>query len=220
MRRIGRMPRSLYLHRQSGRMEKEQRRREPFIMKIVPIGVSARHIHLSNEAIAALFGEGYTLTPMKDLSQPGQYAAQETVAVIGPKGRFDKVRILGPARSLTQLEISRTDAYALGVDPPVRESGNIAGTPGIRVVGPAGEYEMKEGVIVAARHIHFHTEEAARWGIRDKQLLRVRVGGERGLIFEQVIARVSDQFALDMHIDTDEANAAGVKSGDTAEILD
>jgi putative phosphotransacetylase len=189
-------------------------------MKLVPVGVSARHIHLSNEAIRALFGDGYSLTPLKDLSQPGQYAAQETVAVIGPKGRFDKVRILGPARSLTQLEISRTDAYALGIDPPVRESGNIAGTPGILVVGPAGEYEMQEGVIVAARHIHFHTEDAAKWGIRDKQLLKVRIGGERGLIFDRVIARVSHQYALDMHIDTDEANAAGVKTGDMAEIVD
>ncbi|MEK8130147.1 phosphate propanoyltransferase [Paenibacillus filicis] len=188
-------------------------------MKQVPVGVSARHIHLSAEHIGLLFGAGYELKVMKDLSQPGQYAAEETVVVVGPKGRFDKVRILGPARPKSQLEVSRTDAFALGLKPPVRESGNIDGTPGIRVIGPAGEVELEEGVIVAARHIHFHTDDAAKWGIADKQLLTVRVEGERPLIFEQVVARVSEQFALDMHIDTDEANAAGVKTGDTATIL-
>jgi putative phosphotransacetylase len=189
-------------------------------MKKVPVGVSARHIHLSQEHIEILFGKGYELKVLKDLSQPGQYAAEETVAVVGPKGRFDKVRILGPARSKTQLEISRTDSYALGIPAPVRESGDIAGTPGVKIIGPAGEIEIEEGVIVAARHIHFHTEDAKKWGIEDKQKLRVRVIGERPLIFEDVIARVSDQFALDMHIDTDEANAAGVKNGGEAIILD
>ncbi|SCW42067.1 putative phosphotransacetylase [Paenibacillus tianmuensis] len=188
-------------------------------MKQVPIGVSARHIHLSKEDIALLFGAGYELKEMKALSQPGQYAAEETVAVVGPKGRFDKVRILGPARSKSQLEISRTDAFALGVNPPVRESGHIDGTPGIKVIGPAGEVELEAGVIVAARHIHFHTDDAAKWGIADKQELTVRVEGERGVTFEHVIARVSDQFALDMHIDTDEANAAGIKTGDVGVIL-
>lgn len=188
--------------------------------KRVPIGVSARHIHLSAEHIQILFGPGYELTPIKALSQPGQFAAAETVAVEGPKGRFDKVRILGPARRLSQLEISRTDTYTLGIDAPVRESGDIAGTPGVKVIGPAGEVQLEEGVIVALRHIHFAPEDAARWGIRDKQMLRVRVGGERAVVFEQVLARVSDKFALDMHIDTDEANAAGVKTGDVGEILD
>jgi putative phosphotransacetylase len=189
-------------------------------MKQVPIGVSARHIHLSKEHIAALFGEGAELTVLKPLSQPGQFAANETVEVIGPKGGFPKVRILGPARPKTQLEISRTDAIALGLNPPVRESGDIEGSPGITIVGPKGRVTVEEGVIIAARHIHFHTSDAEKWGIRDKDRLRVRVGGERGLIFENVIARVSDQFALDMHIDTDEANAAGVKTGDIGEILD
>ena len=189
-------------------------------MKQVPIGVSARHIHLSKEHIAALFGEGAELTVLKPLSQPGQFAANETVEVIGPKGGFPKVRILGPARPKTQLEISRTDAIALGLNPPVRESGDIEGSPGITIVGPKGRVTVEEGVIIAARHIHFHTSDAEKWGIRDKDRLRVRVGGERGLIFENVIARVSDQFALDMHIDTDEANAAGVKTGDVGEILD
>lgn len=188
--------------------------------KQIPIGVSARHIHLSPEHIEILFGDGYSLTEMKPLSQPGQFAANETVKVAGPRGSFDKVRILGPARGRTQLEISRTDAFALGVQPPVRESGQIAGTPGIRIEGPTGAVDLDEGVIVAARHIHFHTEDAKRWGIEDKQRLKVKVGGERGLVFEHVIARVSDQYALDMHIDTDEANAAGVQTGQFAEIVE
>jgi putative phosphotransacetylase len=189
-------------------------------MKVVPVGVSARHIHLSPEHTEALFGAGYKLKVWKELSQPGQYAAEETVEVIGAKGKLFKVRIIGPARGKTQLEISRTDALLLGVNPPVRESGNIDGTPGIRIAGPAGHVDLVEGVIVAARHIHFHTSDANNWGIADKQLLRVKMNGERPLIFENVIARVSDQFALNMHIDTDEANAAGVKTGDTAIILD
>lgn len=185
----------------------------------VPIGVSARHIHLSNAHIELLFGQGYELTVMKELSQPGQFAANETVAVVGPKGQFAKVRILGPARDLTQLEVSRTDAFALGVHPPVRESGNIAGSAGIKIIGPAGEVEIEEGVIVAARHIHFHTSDAAQMGIANKEVLRVQLHGERPLTFDDVIARVHDTYALDFHIDTDEANAAGVKTGDLATIL-
>ncbi|MNW52979.1 Phosphate propanoyltransferase [compost metagenome] len=188
--------------------------------KTVPVGVSARHIHLTQEHIEALFGKGYQLTEFKPLSQPGQFAANETVAVIGSKGQFDKVRILGPARPASQLEISRTDSFAIGVKAPVRESGKIDGTPGITLKGPAGEVELQEGVIVAARHIHFHTSDAEKWGIKDKDLLKVRLGGERGLVLENVIARVSDNFALDMHIDTDEANAAGANNGDTAEIVE
>lgn len=190
------------------------------IHKEVPIGVSARHIHLSEEHVELLFGKGYTLTEMKPLSQPGQYAANETVAVVGPKGTFAKVRILGPTRKRTQLEVSRTDAFTLGVNPPVRESGDIAGSSGITLQGPAGEVKIEEGVIVAARHIHFHTSDAEQMGITDKQALRVRFNGERGVVFENVIARVHEQYALDMHIDTDEANAAGVKNGDTAVIID
>lgn len=188
-------------------------------MPMIPIGVSARHIHLSQADVVALFGEGYELSNFKDLSQPGQFAAQETVAIVGPKGQFDKVRILGPIRPQTQIEVSRTDAFTLGIHPPVRESGNIEGTPGLRVIGPHGEVTLEQGVIVAARHIHLHTSDAKQWGIQDKQLLRVHMRGERPLVFEDVIARVSDQFALDMHIDTDEGNAAGVKTGDKAELL-
>ncbi|WP_438432523.1 phosphate propanoyltransferase [Gorillibacterium sp. sgz500922] len=188
-------------------------------MKQVPVGVSARHIHVTQQDLETLFGPGAELHVMKDLSQPGQFAAEEQVAVIGPKGKFEKVRILGPVRKATQLEISRTDSFAIGVKAPVRESGDIAGTPGIKIVGPAGEVELTEGAIVAARHIHFHTSDAEKWGIQDKQLLTVRVNTERPLVFENVIARVSDSFALDFHIDTDEANAAGAKTGDLAEII-
>jgi putative phosphotransacetylase len=185
----------------------------------VSIGVSARHIHLAPEHIHMLFGEGYTLKELKPLSQPGQFAAEETVAVVGPKGRFEKVRILGPARGSTQLEISRTDAFTLGMDAPVRLSGSIEGTPGLRIVGPQGEVTIDKGVIVAGRHIHLHTEDAARMNIQDKQIVSVKTEGERGVIFTNVVCRVSDTFALDMHIDTDEANGAGVRNGDKGTIL-
>ncbi|SDW25540.1 phosphate propanoyltransferase [Paenibacillus sp. CF384] len=187
--------------------------------KMVPVGVSARHIHLSQEHVEILFGQGAELSVFKPLSQPGQYAANETVEVVGPKGSFGKVRILGPVRKRTQLEVSRTDAFTLGIKPPVRESGDIAGSAGITIKGPAGEVTIEEGVIVAARHIHFHTSDAERFGIADKQRLTVRLQGERGLVLENVIARVSPEFALDMHIDTDEANAAGASTGDQAEII-
>jgi len=188
--------------------------------KKVPVGVSARHVHLTQEHVERLFGPGAKLTEMKPLSQPGQFAANETVAIYGPKGSFPKVRILGPTRKATQVEVSRTDALALGLNPPVRESGDIAGTPGLRLVGPAGEVTIEQGVIVAARHIHFHPSDAQKFGVADKQRLKVRVGGERGVVFENVIARVSDQFALDMHIDTDEGNAAGVSTGDVGVIVE
>jgi putative phosphotransacetylase len=189
-------------------------------MKKVHIGVSARHIHLSQAHIEILFGQGYALHEFKALSQPDQFAAEEVVSVQGPKGRMDKIRILGPARGETQLEISRTDSFALGLNPPLRQSGDIAGTPGIKVMGPAGEVELQQGVIVAARHIHFHTSDALAWGIEDKQMLSVKLNGERPLILENVLARVSNQFALDLHIDTDEANAAGVRTDEYAEIID
>jgi putative phosphotransacetylase len=189
-------------------------------IKRVPVGVSARHIHLTQDHVEILFGAGATLTEFKPLSQPGQFAANETVALFGPKGSFPKVRILGPVRKATQLEVSRTDAFALGLQAPLRESGNIEGSPGIRIVGPNGEVTVDKGVIVAARHIHFHTSDAVRWGVADKQMLKVRIGGDRGVVFEQVLARVSDQFALDMHIDTDEGNAANVGTGDFGEIVE
>ncbi len=190
-----------------------------YVMKQVPIGVSARHIHLSQEHVAQLFGENYQLTPFKELSQTGQFAANEVVTIKGPKNLIKKVRILGPARGNTQIEISRTDAFTLGIQAPLRQSGNIKGTPGATIIGPFGEVIIQEGVIIAARHIHFHTQDAKKWDILDQQQLKVRLTGERPLVFEDVLARVSDQFILDMHIDTDEGNAAGVKTGDFAEII-
>lgn len=185
----------------------------------VPIGISARHVHLCQADLEKLFGPGYTLTPTKPLSQPGQFACAETVEVHGPKGSFPKVRILGPVRRRTQIEIARSDAFVLGLDPPVRDSGELDGTPGVRLVGPAGEVELAQGVIVAQRHLHLQTAEAEQLGLKDKDLIRVRIDGVRALIFENVLVRVGPQYAMDLHLDTDEANAAGAKNGDLATIL-
>ncbi|KGG80439.1 propanediol utilization protein [Caloranaerobacter azorensis H53214] len=187
--------------------------------KELPIALSNRHVHLSKEHIDKLFGEGYELTKMKDLSQPGQFAAEEKIDVVGPKGTLKGVRVLGPARGSTQVEISLTDGFKLGVVPPVRNSGDLAGSPGVKLVGPKGEVELKEGVIAAARHIHMHTDDAKEFGVKDKDIVKVRVRGQRGLIFENVLVRVSPNYALEMHVDVDEGNAAGVKNGDMVELI-
>ncbi|QIB26723.1 phosphate propanoyltransferase [Caloranaerobacter azorensis] len=187
--------------------------------KELPIALSNRHVHLSKEHIEKLFGEGYELTKMKDLSQPGQFAAEEKIDVVGPKGTLKGVRVLGPARGSTQVEISLTDGFKLGVVPPVRNSGDLAGSPGVKLVGPKGEVELKEGVIAAARHIHMHTDDAKEFGVKDKDIVKVRVRGQRGLIFENVLVRVSPNYALEMHVDVDEGNAAGVKNGDMVELI-
>lgn len=187
--------------------------------KIVPINISARHIHLSQAHVEALFGPGYQLTKLKDLGQPGQFACNETVAVSGPKGSFPKVRVLGPARGDTQLEIALSDARVMGVDAPVRLSGNIEGTPGMTIKGPAGEITVDKGVIAAARHIHMTPEDAANFGVTNGQLVRVRTTGVRPLTFDDVVVRVSPTFALEMHVDTDEGNAAGIKDGAPGEIV-
>lgn len=192
---------------------------QPQQKREVVCNVSARHIHLSQPHVEALFGEGYQLTVMKDLQQPGQYAANEQVAVIGPKGTFPKVRVLGPARGDTQLEISATDARTLGVQPVVRMSGKIEGTPGFIIEGPKGRVTVDKGVIVAARHIHATPADAERLGVKDGQVVRVRKTGTRALTFDDVVFRVNPNFALEMHIDTDEANAAQVKDGDMLEII-
>ena len=184
----------------------------------VPVGVSNKHVHVSREDLDILFGEGYELTVMKDLSQPGQYAAEERVEVVGKKGTM-VMRILGPTRKRTQVEISRSDSFGLGVEAVLRESGNTDGTPGILLRGPKGEVEIKDGVIVAARHIHFHTDDAEKFGIKNKDLVKVRAGGPRGVVFEEVICRVDPSYALDMHIDMDEANAAAINNGDLVEVI-
>ncbi len=185
----------------------------------ISVGVSNRHIHVSRGDLDILFGEGYKLRKFKDLSQPGQYAAEDMVTLVGPSGVKTKVRILGPERSKTQVEISMTDGFELGLKPPVRDSGELAGTPGISVVGPGGSVTIKEGVICAWRHIHMTPEDAAKFGLSDKQYVKVKTFGDRGLIFDRVLVRVNSQYSLEMHIDTDEANAGFIKNGDQVEIL-
>lgn len=185
----------------------------------IPIGVSNRHIHLKKEHVAQLFGENYELKVKKELSQPGEFAAEETVTIKTEKSEIAKVRILGPIRSVTQLEISKTDAFHLGINPPIRPSGKIEGTPGIKIIGPNGEITVEEGVIIAERHIHMTPTDAKTYEVEDGQYVRVKVEGERALEFHKVLIRVKDTYALDMHIDTDEANAAGLKTGDTGVLL-
>jgi acetate kinase len=175
----------------------------------IPIAISARHIHLTQEVVEQLFGAGYKLTERAPLSQPGQFAANETVTVVGPKNQLERVRILGPCRTLNQLEVSRTDEFFIGIDAPVRASGKVENTPGVKIVGPAGEVTLKEGVICAWRHIHMTPADAELFGVVDGDIVEVDVNnGERPLTFGNVLIRVSPSFKLEMHIDTDEANAA------------
>ena len=183
------------------------------------VETSARHVHLSEADFKVLFGENATLTKKKDLSQPGQYACEEKVDLVGPKGTIKGVRVLGPARPATQVEISLADGFALGVKAPIKESGDIAGTPGIKLVGPAGEVELAEGVIVASRHIHMSLEDAERFGVTDKQIVKVRTFGPRAVVFEKVLVRANKNFALEMHVDVEEGNAAGVRNGDEVELI-
>ena len=172
-------------------------------MKEILVETSARHIHLTQEAVDVLFGKGYALTNKKDLSQPGQFACEEKVTLVGPKGEL-KVSILGPTRPADQVELSFTDARTLGLKVvPVKESGDVAGTPGLKLVGPAGEVDMAEGTIVAKRHIHMTPADAECFGVADKQIVKVKLNTARPLIFDDVVVRVSPKFALAMHIDTD-----------------
>lgn len=187
--------------------------------KKLPVGLSNRHIHVSQKDLDILFGEGYELTKFKDLSQPGQYACEEKVDVVGPKGTLKGVRILGPVRSNTQFELSVSDAFALGVKPIVRNSGDIVDTPGAKLVGPKGEVEISQGIIVAARHIHMHTSDAEKFGVADNDIVNVRVKGPRGLTFENVLVRAHKDFALEMHVDIEEGNACGLRNGDLVELI-
>jgi acetate kinase len=186
----------------------EAQKQQPFLVE-----VSAHHIHLTQEHVEALFGKGHQLTKHSDLSQPGQYACKEQLAIVGPKGRIERVRVLGPARTYTQIEIAMTEQFKLGVHPPIRESGDIAGTPGCTLEGAAGSVTLDRGIICALRHIHMTPADALRYGVRDKSFVRVRMAGNRELVFGDVLVRVDPNFALAMHIDTDEANAANVKTG-------
>lgn len=186
----------------------------------IPVGVSNRHIHLTREHTDILFGKGYELQPIKDLSQPGQYACKECLTIIGPSLRpIENVRVLGPLRKDTQVEISRTDSYTLKVKPPVRESGKIAGSAGITIVGPKGVVTINEGCIIANRHIHMSLEDGARFGVKDCDYVTVDVNGERRTRFYDVQVRVSDAFRLEMHVDTDDANAAGIGNGAKVHIV-
>ncbi|MCL2579709.1 MAG: phosphate propanoyltransferase [Oscillospiraceae bacterium] len=186
----------------------------------VIIEVSARHLHLSAEDLETLFGKGHELTRRKDLSQPGQYACEERVEIAGPKGSIKGVSVLGPVRPVTQVEVSLTDARALGITAPIRESGQITGSAGCTVIGPAGKVEIKEGLIVAKRHIHLTPADAEKFGVADKEIVGVKVAATgRAGIMEDVVVRVSESFSAAMHIDTDEAQAFGVAGQIYGEIV-
>jgi acetate kinase len=178
--------------------------------KPIPVGVSVRHVHLSRPDCDKLFGPGYELTPRRPVTQPGQYVCRETVDLVGPKGRIERVAIINPLRKQTQVELAKTDAIVLGVDPPLRESGKLDGTPGLTLQGPAGSLALPCGVILAQRHVHMHPDDARNFGVDSGQIVRVRAEGDREMILGDVIVRVSDQYALDLHLDTDEANAAAL----------
>ncbi|MEH7334395.1 phosphate propanoyltransferase [Neobacillus drentensis] len=187
--------------------------------KQVPIAASNRHIHLSPEHVERLFGRGYQLTKLKVLSQPNQFAAKETVTLIGPRGKIPNVRVIGPARGNTQVEVSLFDGFTLGVKPPIRNSGDLKGSESITIQGPRGQITIKEGLICAARHIHMHTSDGEAFGVADGDVVQVKVDGPRGTIFSNVLIRVSPKYKLEMHIDLDEANAANIKNGYLGEII-
>jgi acetate kinase len=176
----------------------------------IPVGVSVRHVHLSAKDCAALFGDGYELSKRRDVTQTGQYVTRETVDLVGPRGEIRGVAIINPLRKETQVELARTDAFTLGVQPPLRESGQLADTPGITLRGPRGEVMIQRGVILAQRHVHMSPDDARRYGVHDKSVIRVQVSGDREMEMGDVVVRVHPDFVLDMHIDTDEANAAGL----------
>jgi putative phosphotransacetylase len=188
-------------------------------MHSIPIEISARHIHLCQAHVDILFGKGHTLEVMRDLSQPGQFACKEQVDVVGSKGILSAVRVLGPARPESQIEISATDARSLGIPPQFRNSGDIKGTPGVTLRGPKGEVKLDAGAIIALRHLHCDLANAQKLGVKDKDVISVRIGGPRAIILEQVLVRVSKDFALALHVDTDEGNAAGLAPGITGELV-
>ncbi|UXH43305.1 phosphate propanoyltransferase [Rossellomorea vietnamensis] len=184
----------------------------------VPMAVSARHCHVSQSDLEVLFGEDYKLTKKADLSQPGQFAANESITIVGPRGSLEKVRILGPARTMTQVEVSRTDSIKLGVKPPLRESGDINGSAPITLVGPKGSLYKKEGLIIAQTHIHMTPEDAQSFGVGNGEIVEVKVDGDRPVTLGKVLIRVSSRYKLEMHVDTDEANA-GLITGKTTGTL-
>ncbi|QUG43558.1 phosphate propanoyltransferase [Psychrobacillus sp. INOP01] len=186
---------------------------------LIPIAVSARHVHLSSHHVEVLFGKGYELTIRAELSQPGQFASNETVVIAGPTGSIERVRVLGPARSMTQAEVSWTDAMKLGVDPPLRESGDIGGSGAFTIIGPRGSLFLEEGLIIAQAHIHMAPKDAARFGVQNGDYVTVETNGIRPVSYRQVKIRVSERYRLEMHIDTDEANAGLISKGTTGHLM-
>ena len=185
----------------------------------IPTASSARHMHISAKDLEKLFGSGYRLTQNKELTQPGQFACNEKVTVKGPKGEIKNVRILGPEREQTQVEISVTDSYKLGIKPEIRMSGDIKGTPGAVIAGPAGQIELSEGVIVSARHVHINEEQAALYNLKNADIVSLKKSGSRETIYGNVLVRCGNTHSLELHIDTDEANAAMLKNGELLELI-
>ena len=185
----------------------------------INVGISNRHIHLSETDKKILFGENYQLTKLKDLKQPGQFACKETVTVKGPKGEIDRVRVLGPERKQTQVEIAQSDSIKLGISAPLRESGDLADSSPIAVIGPKGSLTLEEGAIIALRHIHMSTSEAEKFGVRNGQIVSVKVDTPKGGTLDHVLVRAGDAHRLEMHIDTDEANAMGIQANQNVELI-
>ncbi len=185
----------------------------------VKIGLSNKHLHLQQEHLDILFGKGHELTRTKDLVQPGQFACEEKVDIVGPKNTLKGVRVLGPLRPETQVELAMTDARAIGIKAPVKESGKLEGTPGCKLIGPCGEVELDHGVIVALRHVHLNDEQAKEAGVKDKDIVSIKIEGERGLIFDNVLVRSGSKHEREVHLDTDEGNAAGCGPDAVAEII-
>ena len=184
----------------------------------VPAAISGRHVHLCAADIETLFGKGHALLKLRDLVQPGQYACEERVTLAGKKGRIENIRVLGPARPQTQVEISITDCYKVGIEPVVRMSGDLLSTPGGTLIGPAGQVTLQNGVIVSARHLHISNAQASQYGLSDGDVVRVKKSGEREIVFGNVVVRAGDGHELELHIDTDEANAAGLLCGELLEL--
>lgn len=186
----------------------------------IPVGISNRHIHLCQQDVEALFGSGHQLTMQKWLKQPGQFAAAETVTIVGPKSSIANVRVLGPTRTESQLEISKTDSFALGVKAPINESGDLTDAGAICVVGPKGMVALKQNVIIAKRHIHMSPVDAQRFNVENKQIVAIKTCGQRGTVFMDTVVRVNPDFRLECHLDTDEANAASLKNGSKVKIIE
>ncbi|MHB8170115.1 MAG: phosphate propanoyltransferase [Thermincolia bacterium] len=185
----------------------------------IPLGISNRHVHISTGELTTLFGVGAELTRLRDLSQPGQIVSEQMVTLVGPKGVIEKVRILGPMRPKTQVEISVSDCFKLGIRVPIRDSGDLKGSARITLVGPVGSVTLEEGCIISARHIHMHPKDAEAFGVGDGERVNVKASGPRGIVFTEVLVRVNEKFNLEMHLDVDEANAASLANGDLLEIV-